>query len=359
MRRDDGLCKLAKRMKFMAEPLNVRAYAAPMEGLTGYVFRKAHHACFPCTDLYFTPFITPDQHHRFSSRDLKEVSYENNAGVPVVPQILTRNADDFLWAAGQLSDMGYDTVNLNLGCPAPTVVTRGKGSGLLGSPDALKAFLDAIFDRSPLKISIKTRIGLSSDEYWPKLIELFNQYPLPELIIHPRLQADMYSGPVRTDAFELAFKQSVHPLVYNGNLCQTGQMQALCDSHPGLYGLMCGRGLLAAPHLICRYKGIPLPDGNAIYEFHNRVFEGYTQSLPDNRAILFKMKELWHYLAACFPDRGNFDKRLKKVVRISDYTSLVQQLFDICPVNYAITDVQKPLTDPLSPADTRQRKMSK
>lgn len=343
----------------MAEPMNVRAYAAPMEGLTGYVFRKAHHACFPGTDLYFTPFITPDQHHRFSARDLKEILPENNAGVPVVPQILTRNAEDFLWAAGQLSDIGYDTVNLNLGCPAPTVVTRGKGSGLLAAPDALKSFLDAIFDRSPLKISIKTRIGLSGDEYWPKLIELFNQYPLPELIIHPRIQTDMYRGPVRTDAFELAFKQSVHLLVYNGDLRHTGQMHSLCQSHPGLCGLMCGRGLLAAPHLICRYKGLELPDGDALLTFHDRIFEGYTQSLPDSRAILFKMKELWHYMAACFPDRGNFDKRLKKVSRISDYTTLVQQLFDTCPVDYSTIEGPEPLKSPSSQADIRQMEMSK
>ena len=123
----------------------MRYYFAPMEGVTGAVYRRTHHDYFPGIDKYFMPFITPTANGRLTPRQKRDVAPEVNAGVPAVPQLLTKSAEDFIWAANALFDMGYREVNLNLGCPSGTVTAKGKGAGFLGDPDALDRFLDAVF----------------------------------------------------------------------------------------------------------------------------------------------------------------------------------------------------------------------
>lgn len=167
---------------------------APMEGLTGAVYRQAHCRVFGGADRYFIPFITPTQDHRFTKRELREILPEHNRGLTAVPQLLVRKAEDFLWAAGELAAMGWGEVNLNLGCPSGTVVAKGKGSGFLGLPEELERFLDAVFEKPPCAISIKTRLGVKEPEEFGPLLALFRRYPLAELTVHPRVQKDMYKN---------------------------------------------------------------------------------------------------------------------------------------------------------------------
>lgn len=306
----------------------MRYYAAPMEGLTGYVFRNAHHVCFPGTDAYFTPFVSPNQNHEFTSRELNDLLPEHNSGTPVIPQILTNNADDFLWAAHAVSDLGYEEVNLNLGCPSPTVVTKGKGSGMLGDIRKLDAFLEKIFSHTPVRISVKTRIGLADDNDFAYLLDVFGKYPVCELIIHPRVQADMYKKPVHPQAFVLAQKSCTLPLVYNGDLFDIESLKSLVSASDSLHGAMFGRGLIANPHLINACRGLSAPDNAVIRRYHDIILEGYEAAMPGDRALLFKMRELWHYMSALFPSRGNFDKKLKKASKLAEYRAVTEALFD-------------------------------
>lgn len=114
---------------------------APMEGITGHVFRRVHAECFGALDCYYTPFLPPPRvGNRFGGKAFKEVDPANNQGLNVVPQLMSKNADEFVWAAQVLADMGYREVNLNLGCPSGTVVAKGKGSGFLRNLDELEVF---------------------------------------------------------------------------------------------------------------------------------------------------------------------------------------------------------------------------
>lgn len=138
---------------------------APMEGITGYVFRNAHHRHFHGIKTYYTPFISPNQTRKFTPRELNDVRPEHNEGVPVIPQILTNKADDFLWAAGRLKELGYTEVNLNLGCPSGTVVAKKRGSGFLEYPMELDEFLYQVYDglaKVGKELSVKTRLEKKS-----------------------------------------------------------------------------------------------------------------------------------------------------------------------------------------------------
>ena len=176
---------------------------APMEGITDDIFRRLHHKYFPGVSRYYTPFLSPSEGRTFSKKELREVLPEHNEGVPLVPQLLTNRCELFLEGAKILKDLGYEEVNLNLGCPSGTVTTKGKGSSFLFPErrEQLEKFLDEIFARCPLAISIKTRLGKSDPEEFPALLELYNRYPIKQLILHPRVQQDFYRKPVRMEWF--------------------------------------------------------------------------------------------------------------------------------------------------------------
>ena len=159
---------------------------APMEGVTSAAFRRVHRRFFPEADRYYSPFIAPDIRGEFKASRLRDVLGENNEGLALVPQILTNSAEAFLGTARRLHDLGYGQVDLNLGCPSATVVSTHKGAGLLCDPSALDALLADIFSRTPVAVSVKTRLGFSSTEEIDALMEIFDRYPICELTVHAR-----------------------------------------------------------------------------------------------------------------------------------------------------------------------------
>ena len=196
-------------------------YFAPMEGVTGPQFRRAHHKYFSGVDQYYLPFISPTQDHVFTPRELRNVGPQANEGIDVVPQLLTKNPEDFVWAAKELGKMGYREVNLNLGCPSATVVTKGRGAGFLEDPGKLDQFLETVSDGlrgKEIRLSVKTRIGLEDPEEFAALLPVFNRYPMERLIIHPRVREDFYRNRPNWDVFAWALETCVHPVCYNGDL---------------------------------------------------------------------------------------------------------------------------------------------
>lgn len=304
-------------------------YFAPMEGLTGYVYRNAHRACFGGVDKYFTPFLSPNQNHRFTAKEEKDVLPEHNEGIPLVPQILTNRAEDFIWAAGEMKARGYREVNLNLGCPSGTVVSKYKGAGFLARQEALNRFLDQIFQEVDLEISIKTRIGIAAPEEFPELMEIFNRYPIRELIVHPRLRTDFYKNTPDRESFGYAVKESRASLCYNGDIFTEEAFRSAASRFPSVERVMLGRGLLANPALAERIRGIeeaPLT-ASRLAAFHRALYEGYRLAIPEERNVLFKMKEMWTYLICMFPEADRYGKKIKKAKSAGEYEAAVAALF--------------------------------
>ena len=287
---------------------------APMEGLTDAVYRRIHHRHFAGVDRYYMPFVSPTQEHVFTARELRGIAPENNQGVPVVPQVLARDAEHFLWAAGALRDMGYDEVNLNMGCPSGTVTAKGKGSGMLREPDATRAFLDAIFARSPLPVSVKTRIGFESAEEWPALLDMLSGYPLRELIIHPRVRRQFYKGMPDREAFALAARRDL-PLVYNGDLFTAGDCLALQAEYPQM-PMMLGRALVANPALAQELKGGEGLTHAALRDFHDELEDAYRSLYPRDQ-VHMRMRGVMKHVACCF-ERP--EKMVKLVAKSNPWT---------------------------------------
>ena len=300
---------------------------APMEGLTGALYRQAHCRWFGGVDRYFIPFITPTQDHRFTKRELREILPEHNRGLTAVPQLLVRRAEDFLWAAGELAAMGYPEVNLNLGCPSGTVVAKGKGSGFLGLPEELERFLDTVFDAAPCAVSIKTRLGLREPEEFGPLLALFRRYPLAELIVHPRVQKDMYKNTPRRAYFARALADSPFPVCYNGDLYTVPALEAFQAEFPAAERIMLGRGLAGDPALARKAGGGPAAGREELRAFHDQVYEGYAGAFGSRRNAMLRMKEVWFYLIHLFGDSQRHAKAIRKARDTGEYESAVAAVF--------------------------------
>lgn len=305
----------------------MRVYAAPLEGITGYVFRNAFNSCFGCVDKYFIPFINPNQHGHLSSRERQDVLPENNQGMYAVPQILTNCGEDFLRTAKKLSQHGYKEINLNLGCPSKTVVTKGRGSGFLAFPEELDRFLDEIFSKTELEISIKTRIGKEQPEEFQKILEIYNQYPMKELIIHPRVQQDFYKNHPNLDVFAAALENSKNPVCYNGDLFSCAEYETFTEQFPNVDTVMIGRGLLMNPGLTRQIKTGKKLQKSELKAYHDQVYLGYQNVLSGDKTILFKMKEFWGFLAPTFTQYEKYVKKIKKSERLYVYEAAVEALF--------------------------------
>lgn len=330
-------------------------YMAPMEGLTGYVYRNAYQKHYGGVTRYFTPFLT---NKKMNHRELNDILPEHNQGMEVVPQILANRADDFCCIAGQLREYGYHMVNLNLGCPSGTVVARNRGAGFLAFPEELDAFLDEIFTRCQSKISVKTRIGRDAWEEWERLLAIYEKYPLEELIIHPRVQKDFYNNTVNLEAYGLAERTSRHALCCNGDICTVEDFKDRAARFPETKRMMLGRGLLKNPGLIEEIRrsmdvsggadvletqeqppqGVPkLPETSRLHDteqkkarlraFHDDILCGYQAVMYGDRPTLFKMKELWVYLGESFSAPEKYLKKIKKTERIREYELIVDALF--------------------------------
>ena len=304
---------------------------APMEGVTGASYRRIHSEMFPGADRYYAPFIAPDSQGNFRLKHLRDVLPDNNRGIALVPQILANSPEAFLAVARQLRELGYEEVNLNAGCPSGTVVSKHKGAGMLADPAALDAFLRRVFDEAPVKISVKTRMGLNSTEEFPSILEIYKRYPLSELIIHARDRAGMYQSRPDQEAFAWAFGGCPFPVCYNGNLFNAEHLRSLTEKVPGLERVMLGRGAAANPALFRVLRGGAPLERQELREFHDRLLaDALSSGLSDHYAMA-RMKELWYYMIHMFPDSARAYKALNKSRCLSDYRSAAETIFSSCP----------------------------
>ena len=304
----------------------MRYLFGPMEGVTTSTFRRVHSAMFPGCDGYYTPFISPTCDHRFTPRELREVGPDRNAGISVIPQILVKNREDFLWCAAGLADMGYTEVNLNVGCPSATVTAKGKGAGLLRTPETLDTLLDAVFSRVEIGVSVKTRIGYSSPEEFPALLAIFNRYPIRELILHPRTRQEMYApGTVHREAYEYALRESRSPVVYNGDLFTPGDCVAFAAAYPGQETVMLCRGAAGDPALFRRLKDGAAATREELCSFHDALFDAYKEDLGALNGMR-RMKELWHYLLSRFQGGERLVKKMGRTQDVEEYADIAAEL---------------------------------
>lgn len=308
--------------------MSIDLILAPLRGITEAAFRDLFVRFFPGFDRAVAPFISTMQGNRIRPAKLKELLPENNTGLPVVPQILAKDPDHFISTARILTDLGYTSVNWNLGCPYPMVANKMRGSGLLPFPEKIEAFLEKV-QSMPLALSVKTRLGRRDGREILDLMPIFNKFPLAELIIHPRTGIQRYEGKVDLDIFARCLEVSRHPVVYNGDINTYAEYQRLAARFPGVRSFMIGRGALANPFLPAEIKQMPLPDNplQTVAAFHEALIACYGGMLSGPSPVLGRMKGIWFYLARSFAGGEKLLKKIQKTKKIERYAEIAAEIF--------------------------------
>jgi len=307
---------------------------APIMGVTDHIYRNTFTQFFSGVDLAMAPFISSVQARSIKPAYLKDILPINNRSMPVIPQIMSNVPDDFLFLAQKIFDLGFSTVNWNLGCPSPTVVNKKRGSGLMPFPEMIQRFLDQVMAGLQGGLSIKLRLGRYEAREIETLLPIFDQYPLIELIIHPRLGTQLYTGSVDLDAFARCLVQSRHHLTYNGDIRTLADFKALVQRFPTIDTWMIGRGLLANPCLASEIQSFHNPSLKSVRDmailqaFHAALYRQYQDIMCGPAHLLARMKGFWSYFAEIFDNSGKVRKKIHKSNTPDQYLAAVHHFFE-------------------------------
>lgn len=300
---------------------------APLQGLTDFRFRQAFHAVFSGIDVSYSPWIRLNHDKSLKKGHTDDVQPKHNIGYKVIPQIMTNDAEDFIFLAKYLHDLGHEEMNWNLGCPYPMVAKRGMGSGLLCNPQKVTEVLEEVLPKIPIKLSIKMRLGYENNTDTPDLMPYLNDFPLTEIIIHGRTAKQMYTGVVDQEQFGVCVERSKHNMVYNGDIASYAELAALQEKFPTVRRWMLGRGVIANPFLpgMIARKSDTYPENEVVLfmKFHNLLMENYGAQLSGDKHLLMKMSSFWEYFAKCFSDPHQVYKRVNKAKNMQAYQAAV------------------------------------
>ncbi len=302
---------------------------APLQGYTDAAFRQALHHIAGGIDKFYTPYLRYQNDGKLKPKDIRDVLPENNKGIPLIPQILTREVNEFLALDQFLFERGYTELNWNLGCPYPMVAKRGLGSGLLPHATEIRQILEGVFPQLRCKLSIKLRLGYEDPDDILSVVEVLNDYSLEEVILHPRIGKDLYKKEARLSSFKTVQEKSKHPLAYNGDVLHVEDVKRLQNELPESRHIMIGRGLLRNPFLVWEYRNHVLSDAlrrEKLAAFYNTLFEHYVEVLSGESHQLNKLLHLWEYLSYSFANQRKCYKELKKSKKLSIFHATAQRI---------------------------------
>lgn len=306
-------------------------YFAPLQESTDFVYRRAHAIHFGGIDKYFSPYLLVQKDGMLKKSHLRDTSPDNCTGYTLVPQIMAGNSHDFLFLSKHLSELGYEEINWNLGCPYPMVTGKGMGSGLLPHPEKIREILDHSLPQLNCRISVKLRAGLVSAEEIFEVVPVLNDYPISEVIFHPRVAKLLYNGAPDWELFEQVSGLINHPLIYNGDLLTPEDFKNAQAQFKTVSAWMIGRGMLKDPFLAAEIKGVRLPGREeriAVLErFHAEIFSSYAALLSGQGHLITRMIKFWEYFSFLFPNPHKAYKRVKKSVNQSKYEMAVRENF--------------------------------
>ena len=311
---------------------STKIYLAPFQGITGHVYRENYMKHFEGVDKFFTPFFTGIHKAKSLSSKAAEFKTTKHKQISLVPQILSKDADEMLRFANYCHEKGFSEINWNLGCPYPRVANKKRGSGLIPFPGLVDEILAQLMSEIPIRLSVKTRLGYFSADEILQLIAVLNQYPIPELIIHARIGKQLYKGGVNVEAFEKAVSASKIPVAYNGDVFTLSDFELFNRRFANINDWMIGRGLLVDPFLPAMIKGMTLPGISErkviIRKFVDDLYFGYRKKMNDRPQAINVLKELWGFLCFSFDDPHKVFNRLKKTKAFDDYENAVNSVFE-------------------------------
>jgi tRNA-dihydrouridine synthase len=329
--------------------MNNILYLSPLQGYTELEFRRAWSKFFIGFDLSLSPFIPLVEGARFRNQHLRDVLPDTNKELPVIPQVLGNDSEKFLMLAHRLHDLGYKSMNWNLGCPKKSVASKKRGSGLLPYPGMIQEILEKIIPEMPLKLSIKTRLGYYSANEFTALIKVYNSFPLENLIIHPRTGIQMYDGEMYLEDFEKALPEIRQEVVFSGEIVDYESYKNYCSRFPTIKNWMIGRSVLSNPFLPEWIKtGKTENDEQKIrlklQHFHEELYCEIRHRINNEKPLLSKMKDYWSYFSHWFQNEQSIFIHLAHLDSLNEFNDQIRKFFETEPLAPFTGRSNKPLS---------------
>lgn len=313
--------------------MSITLLSSPLQGFTDFRFRNAQNKYFGGINTFYSPYIRLNGKLIIKSSYERDLLPENNSTLEVIPQIITNDADEFLFVSKYVQDLGYKELNWNLGCPYPMVTKCGMGSGLISDSEKIKKILDKVHSESDILVSMKMRLGYETTTEILDVLPILDTFPLKNIAIHARIGKQLYKGGVNLDAFQKCIDTTKHKLYYNGDITTVSKFQEMQDRFPTIDHFMIGRGIISDPFLPLMIKNnsieYPINKMDLFQQFHDTLYEGYSQSLSGTTHILLKMHHLWEYFSATFSNPHKVEKNIRKAKSIKNYEATVKEVFKI------------------------------
>ena len=304
--------------------------SSPLQGFTDFRFRNAFHHYFGGIDTFYAPYIRLDGKMVVKNSYQRDLQPEHNNTLEVIPQVITNDAEEFLFVAKYVQELGYKELNWNLGCPYPMVTKRGMGSGLICDPAKIDNILDRAHSETDILVSMKMRMGYENSNEILEAFPILDKYPLKNIAIHARIGKQLYKGGVDLDAFERCVTSTKHKLYYNGDITTVAAFKNMQERFPSIDHFMIGRGLIADPFLPSMIKNntteYPKDRWKIFSEFHDTIYEQYDAALSGPTPIKMKMQGFWSYFAETFSNPQKTFKKIKKANNPKAYKQAVSEI---------------------------------
>jgi tRNA-dihydrouridine synthase len=305
--------------------------SSPLQGFTDFRFRNAQNKIFGGIDTFYSPYIRLNGKMVIKPSYERDLLPENNLDLEVIPQVITNDADEFLFVAKYVQELGYKELNWNLGCPYPMVTKSGMGSGLIANPEKINNILHRAHSESDILVSMKMRLGYDNSEEILDVLPILDTYPIKNIAIHARIGKQLYKGGVNLDAFQHCIDNSKHKLYYNGDITSVAKFHEMQQRFPSIDHWMIGRGLISDPFLPSMIKNntteYPANKMELFSTFHDTLYAIYSESLSGSTHILLKMYHLWEYFSTTFSNPHKVLKKIKKAQSIRNYEAAVAEIF--------------------------------
>ena len=311
--------------------MNTTLLSSPLQGFTDFRFRNAFHKYFGGIDTFYSPYIKLNGKLVIKGSYERDILPENNTTLEVIPQIITSDADEFLFVAKYVQELGYKELNWNLGCPYPMVAKCGMGSGLIKNTDQIEHILKRVHNETDIIVSMKMRMGYENPTEILDVFPILDQYPIKNIAIHARIGKQLYKGGVDLDSFQNCLAHTKHKLYYNGDITSVAKFQEMQERFPSIDHFMIGRGLIADPFLPSMIKNntteYPKNRFEIFEAFHDTIYQEYDAYLSGPTPIRMKMLGFWEYFSESFSNPQKTYKKIKKAGNSKNYEIAVKEIF--------------------------------
>jgi len=303
---------------------------APMQALTDVHFMNTYQTAFGGFTEMMAPYIMASGKSHIKVQHVRSYFSNLHDDITLIPQLLSNDAEGFIYLANTLYDLGFNKINWNLGCPSPFIMKKLRGAGLLAYPDKIETLLENIIPHLKPTLSIKLRLGINyTDDIFP-IIDILNKFPIAETIVHARTASQHYEGKANKTFFGEIYPLFNMPVIYNGDILTKEDIFEMESVFPNLKGFMIGRGAFINPFITNQINGIELTDAEKVEKYQEFYFElhnYYKTKTQTELGFLGRMKELWFYFSQSFHKGESYLFALKTINEIPLFEQTVKNIF--------------------------------